>query len=160
MNGTNYTRIVPFLLVALVWIVLVSGCKTPSYPVDRIVDGDTVVLLIDGEKTKVRLIGVDTPETVHTSNPVEYYGPEASQFTKELLTGRLVWLEYETEREDRFGRTLAYLYRVPDSLFVNLEIIRLGYGRAYTKYPFRYKERFVTAEQAARDAQLGLWRPQ
>ncbi|MDP8227855.1 MAG: thermonuclease family protein [Candidatus Electryoneaceae bacterium] len=168
MNGANYTlcfvpqyiNILRNALVLFVWIVVVSGCKTSSYPVDRIVDGDTVVLLIDGKKTKVRLIGVDTPETVHPRRPVEYYGPEASQFMKDLLTGRSVWLEYETKRTDRYGRTLAYLYLVPDSLFVNLEIIRLGYGRTYTKYSFRYKDRFITAERTAQDAQLGLWRPQ
>lgn len=129
------------------------------YKVVRVVDGDTVVILIDGKQTRVRLIGVDTPETVHPQKPVEAFGKEASQFTKNLLEGESVYLEYEAgvSRLDKYGRTLAYLYRVPDRLFINQEIIRQGYGHAYTKYPFKYLEAFRAQERAAREAKKGLW---
>ena len=92
-----------------------------AYPVSRIVDGDTVELLVDGALIKVRLIGVDTPETVHPTKPVEHYGKEASAFTRNLLRGESVFLRYGQERVDQYGRVLGYLYRAPDGLFVNDE---------------------------------------
>ena len=130
-----------------------------AYKVERIVDGDTVVLLMEGKKTKVRLIGVDTPETVHPSKPVEAYGKEASQFTRNLLEGESVYIEYESGASelDKYGRLLAYLYRAPDGLFVNLEIVRQGYGHAYTQYPFQHMELFRTYEKKATHAGKGLW---
>ena len=127
------------------------------YKVVRIVDGDTVILLIGGKETRVRLIGVDTPETVHPRKTVEYYGREASLFTKNLLQGEWVYLEYGQERLDKYGRTLAYLFRVPDRLFVNFEIVRQGYGHAYTQFPFKYMELFRHYERTARESGKGLW---
>ena len=89
------------------------------------------------------MVGVDTPETVHPQKPVEYYGREASMFLTNLLTGEEVYVKRHPENATgKYGRTLLYLYRAPDGLFVNLEIIRQGYGRAYTVYPFRYVELF------------------
>jgi micrococcal nuclease len=128
-----------------------------AYPVSRVVDGDTVVLLIDGSPVKVRLIGVDTPETVHPSKPVQHYGKEASTFTRNLLRGESVYLKYGFERTDRYGRLLAYLYRAPDGLFVNAEIIRQGYGHAYVQFPFEHSDRFVALQTRAREAGKGLW---
>jgi micrococcal nuclease len=123
------------------------------------VDGDTIVIKLDRKETKVRLIGVDTPETVHPQKRVEAYGKEASRFTENLLKGEQIYLEYEPggSRLDKYGRLLAYVYRAPDGLFVNLEIIRQGYGHAYTKYPFQYMDLFREAERRARDGQKGLW---
>jgi micrococcal nuclease len=133
-----------------------------AYKVIRAVDGDTVVLLIDGQETKVRLVGVDTPETVHPFKPVEAYGKEASRFTTNLLKGESVYLEYDQGQGklDRYGRTLAYLYRAPDGLFINLELVRQGYGFAYTKYPFQYMELFRFYERKARESEKGLWSPE
>lgn len=130
-----------------------------AYKVVRVVDGDTVIILIDGKQTRVRLIGVDTPETVHPQKAVEAYGKEASQFTRNLLEGESVYLEYEAgvSKLDKYGRTLAYVYRVPDRLFINQEIIRQGYGHAYTKYPFKHLETFRDQERAAKEAKKGLW---
>jgi micrococcal nuclease len=129
--------------------------------VSRVIDGDTIVLNIDKQEVKVRLIGVDTPETVHPQKPVEAYGKEASIFLSNLLKGEKVYLEYEkgTQETDKYGRLLAYLYRVPDKLFINLEIIRQGYGHAYTKYPFKYMELFRDCERQARESAKGLWAP-
>jgi len=95
--------------------------KEKAHKVIRAVDGDTVVLEMDGKEVKVRLIGVDTPETMHPTKQVEFYGKEASRFTANLLKGESVYVEYGKERTDKYGRTLAYLYRVPDGLFINLK---------------------------------------
>ena len=116
--------------------------KLTAYRVSRVVDGDTIVVV--GQPTKtgiptitVRLIGVDTPETVHPSKPVEHYGKEASAFLTNLLKGEKVYLRPEGEKlaKDKYGRALAYAYRAPDGLFVNAEIIRQGYGHAYMSAP-------------------------
>ncbi len=121
--------------------------------VERVVDGDTIVVRGVG---RVRLIGVDTPETVNTRQPVEFFGREASAFTKRLLEGRRVRLEYDRRRTDRYGRTLAYVH-LADGTFANAEIIRRGFGHAYTRYPFRHLDRFRQLEREARSAGRGLW---
>ena len=131
--------------------------EAPAYKVLRVIDGDTVELQSDKGPFKVRLMGVDTPETVHPSKPVEPYGKEASRFLKNLLRGESVYLEYSQSREDKYGRTLAYLYRAPGGLFVNAEIVRQGYGHAYTQYPFKYQELFGKYETRAEEAEKGLW---
>jgi micrococcal nuclease len=149
--------------VLLTFLVLIGSIHAgefdslTAYPVSRIVDGDTVVLLIDDSPVKVRLIGVDTPETVHPSKPVQHYGKEASTFTRNLLRGESVYLKYGSERTDRYGRLLAYLYRAPDGLFVNAEIVRQGYGHAYVQFPFEHMNRFVALQAHAREAGKGLW---
>ena len=123
--------------------------------VERVVDGDTIVVRGVG---RVRLIGVDTPETVHPSRPVEFFGREASAFAKRLLQGQRVRLEYDREPTDRYGRTLAYVH-LADGTFVNAEIILRGYGHAYTRFPFRHLERFRQLEREARAAGRGLLGP-
>lgn len=130
-----------------------------TYRVVRVVDGDTVILSMDGEDVRVRLIGVDTPETVHPRKPVEWFGKEASAYTKRLLEGRRVFVELEPgpTHNDIYGRLLAYLYRVPDDLFINLDLVQQGYGHAYTKYPFSRMEEFRKAERQARRKRRGLW---
>jgi micrococcal nuclease len=135
--------------------------KMAPWPVTRIVDGDTIVASLDGKDTTIRLIGVDAPETVHPSKPVEVYGKEASRFTTNLLRGEQVYLLADEQQgdKDRYGRALRYVYRAPDGLFVNAEIIRQGYGHAYTVYPFKYMEEFRQLEDFARRAQKGLWVP-
>jgi micrococcal nuclease len=130
-----------------------GGKPSALFEVQRVVDGDTVVLERIG---RVRLIGVDTPESVDPRRPVERFGREASEFLKRLAGGRRVRLEYDQTRKDRYDRTLAYLF-LEDGTFVNEEIIRRGFGFAYTRYPFRYLERFRRAEREARRARVGLW---
>ena len=127
------------------------------YQVLQVVDGDTVKIDYKGKSTTVRLIGVDTPETVHPNKPVEAYGKEASNFTKNLLLGESVYLRFDAERTDKYGRMLAYLYRAPDGLFVNLEIVRQGYGHAYTVFPFKHMELFRHYGAKAREAGKGLY---
>ncbi len=130
--------------------------------VERIVDGDTIVVSLDAgtgldSKEKVRLIGVDTPETVDPRRPVERFGAEASRFAEERLAGRNVMLAFGPELRDRYGRLLAYVFLEDGSCF-NLAIVAEGYGFAYTKYPFAFMDEFRAVEREARAAKRGLWR--
>ena len=135
--------------------------KLTAYPVVRIVDGDTIVVSDKGKDVKVGLVGVDTPEAVHVTKPVEHYGKEASRFTTNLLKGEKVYLVGEPlpRTLDRYGRLLVYVYRAPEGLFVNAEIIRQGYGHAYTQIPSKYMKEFKQLEQFAWKAEKGLWAP-
>ncbi len=121
--------------------------------VSRVIDGDTLVL-DTGEK--VRLIGIDTPETIHPELPVQRFGEEARDFLKKQVEGRSCVLELEEENQrDKYGRLLAYVF-VADRL-VNAELIRRGYAYAYTRFPFSRLEEFVELERQAAQAQYGLW---
>jgi micrococcal nuclease len=154
--------LIALLALAAVWLAR-DGARWITEPpdgqrrrVERVVDGDTLVL--DGGE-RVRLIGVDTPETVHPERPVERFGKEASEFTRRMAEGRAVRLEFDSAgagRTDRYGRTLAYVY-LEDGTFLNAEIIRQGYGFAYTRFPFRYLEEFRRLEHEARADRRGLW---
>jgi endonuclease YncB( thermonuclease family) len=121
--------------------------------VKRVIDGDTIELST-GEK--VRLIGVDTPETKDPRKPVQYFGKEATAFTQWLAEGKPVRLEYDQQRYDKYGRILAYVY-LEDGRLVNAEIIKQRYGFAYTRFPFTYLEEFRQFEREAREAKRGLW---
>ncbi|MCX7786992.1 MAG: thermonuclease family protein [Spirochaetes bacterium] len=125
--------------------------------VTRVVDGDTIEVALEGKAYKVRLIGVDTPETVAPGRAVERFGKEASQFTRSKLEKKTVYLAFDWELNDRYGRLLAYVY-LPDRTCFNAELIRLGYGHAYTKYPFQFLEEFRKLEAEARQAKRGLWK--
>lgn len=124
----------------------------------RVVDGDTLVL---SPMEKVRLIGVDTPETKHRKKTVECFGREASKFTKEMVEGKKVRLAFDEAnrargRKDKYGRTLAYVFLKNDTM-LNAEIIRQGYGHAYTRFPFRHLVEFRSLERQARETGVGLW---
>jgi micrococcal nuclease len=125
----------------------------------RVVDGDTVQVDIDGRREKLRLIGIDTPETVKPDTPVQCYGPEASAFTKQLLPeGTAVRIERDVEARDDYGRLLGYVYRADDGMFVNLEIVAQGYAVLLTFPPnVAHVDEFVAAARAAERANLGLW---
>jgi len=124
----------------------------------RIVDGDTIIL---DSKEKVRLIGVDTPETVHPSKAVQCFGSEAKTFLRSMLEGKTIRLSLDPRyakqnHKDKYGRTLGYVY-LDDGRLLNVEIIRLGYGRAYTRFPFQYAAQFVDVEKTAQRNGAGLW---
>ena len=125
----------------------------------RVVDGDTVVVNVNGTEEKVRLIGIDTPETVDPRKPVQCFGREASNHTKELLPpGTPVTLVADVEPRDRYRRMLSYIYRSSDNLFVNLALVNDGYARVYTYPPnVAHVDEFRAAERSARDAKRGLW---
>lgn len=131
------------------------------YSVVEVVDGDTVKLNINGKQETLRLIGLDTPETLDPRKPVQCFGKEASNKAKELLNGKKVRLEKDsTQGElDKYGRTLAYIYR-EDGLFYNEFMIKAGYAHEYTyNTPYKYQAQFKADEKYARENQLGLWSP-
>jgi len=140
-----------------------SGILSELYDVVRVVDGDTIIVSIDGKEVKVRLIGVDTPESVHTDdskNTAE--GKEASEWTSDLLTGAKVYLEYDVDTEDDYGRTLAYVY-IDDIdgggvIMVNRLLLENGLAQIMTIQPnSKYATEFYELQVAAREAKKGFW---
>lgn len=124
--------------------------------ISRVIDGDTVVV---AGGTSVRLIGIDTPETKDPRKPVQCFGQEASAHAESLIpAGTPIRLVYDVERTDRYDRTLAYVYRASDGLFVNAALVRDGYAQVATYPPnVAHTDTFVELQQQARDAGRGLW---
>jgi micrococcal nuclease len=169
----------PFVLLGLglvvaatAWLVVASPRRGPqprllpapttveaNATVTRVVDGDTVVITIGATTESVRLIGVDTPETVDERKPVQCYGPEASARTAALLPpGTPVRLERDAEARDQYGRLLAYVVRASDGLFINVALVRDGYGTVLVIEPNdAYVAQLRDAEATARAAGAGLW---
>jgi len=133
-----------------------SGPRERSAVLAEVSDGDTYVLR-DG--TRVRLIGIDTPETQHPDFGDECYGHAATRFAKRLLQpGDRVRLVLDVETRDRYDRLLAYVYRASDNLFVNAEIVRRGYAYVSTIPPnVAHAEQFRRLAAKARHAGAGLW---
>ena len=110
---------------------LIHYIKPVSATCIRAVDGDTIIVNIAGVKERVRLIGVDTPETKHPRKPVQHFGKEAYNFTWRMAEGKKVRLEFDQNQRDKYKRLLAYVY-LEDGTFLNAEIVKQGYGHAYT----------------------------
>ena len=136
-----------------------TGALTANATVIYVSDGDTIGVEIDGVEERVRLIGIDTPETKKPDTPVECFGPEATTFTKSLLpTGTSLHVRRDVEARDVYGRLLAYVYRSDDGLFVNLEIIGQGYALPLTIPPnVAHADEFVVAARNAEATNVGLW---
>jgi len=145
-------------------VIVAALLKPPALPPEvecvRVVDGDTIVVEEDGRRVSVRLLGVDTPEVVHPTKGVEPYGPEASAFTKKLLTGKPVRLVEDTVSApyDRFRRRLAWVF-LADGTCVNEELVRLGCGRAYTEFKVDpiLETKLQLLEADAKANRRGLW---
>jgi len=139
-----------------------ASTGTALYRVTRVVDGDTIEIEKDGKHTKIRLIGIDTPEVVDPRRPVQCFGREASRKAHDLLNGRQVAIETDPSQDtyDKYGRLLAYVF-LPDGTLVNKYMIAQGYAHEYTyRFPYKYQDAFKTAERAARSAHKGLWAPE
>lgn len=158
-------RAVRLGLLAVTGALALGGCAVDPPAADtggretgrvtNVVDGDTIRI---GEE-RIRLIGVDTPETRKPGTPVQCFGKKATAFAKRLVAGRAVTLELDVERRDRYGRLLAYVRRKEDGLFLNAELVARGYAQVLTVPPnVRYAERFLELQRRARDRGLGLWR--
>jgi micrococcal nuclease len=132
---------------------------TANATVLRVVDGDTIDATVNGTEERVRLIGIDTPETKKPNTPVQCYGPEASAYTESLLpAGTPVYLERDLVARDDYGRLLSYVFRTTDGLFVNADIIAKGYARVLAIKPnLAYHVAFEQGAEAAEQANLGLW---
>jgi len=149
-----------FTLVAAAFLLgRVPGSSDPKVSstdegiVAEVIDGDTI-RLESGET--VRYIGVDTPETKHPQKGVECYGVEASARNKQLVEGKQVRLEHDISETDQYGRLLRYVY--VGNTFINLELVEQGYARAASFPPdIARQDEFSAAEQAAREAERGLW---
>lgn len=130
-----------------------------SYPlVVDVVDGDTFKVSDGTVQKTVRLIGMDTPETRDPRKPVQYYGKEASDYTKDLLLHRHVNLKKDISETDKYGRILRYAY-LGDGTFVNEQLVRQGYAHASTFPPdVKYADLFAEAERDAREHKRGLWK--
>lgn len=169
-------RLAPVSTLAVVVALLVAGCAGRSIPGDgaeagsadadagaaevvRVVDGDTIVVRLDGGEERVRLLGIDTPESVDPRSPVECFGKEAAAHTASLLpVGTPVRLVRDVEARDRYDRLLAYVYRVDDGTFVNLRLVEDGYAAVLTYPPnVAHADEFVAAASQAREAGRGLW---
>ena len=128
------------------------------YEVVRVVDGDTVILNIDGQRTRVRLIGIDTPESVaedKSRNVKE--GKIASEYTKNLLENKKVRLEFDDEKKDVYERKLGYVFL--DDEFINEKLLKEGMAKLYTKTTNqKYSERLKKAEEYARENKKGFWK--
>lgn len=145
-------------------IVIVSPTLATQeiyYVVTKIIDGDTLSIDINGIKETLRLIGINTPETVDPRKPVECFGKEASAKANELLSGKRIRIEKDPTQGDRdkYGRLLAYVYR-EDGLFFNKKMIEEGYAYEYTyNLPYKYQAEFKEEQRMAKVAKKGLWAP-
>jgi micrococcal nuclease len=129
-----------------------------TYRVVEVYDGDTIAVDMNGKIEKIRLIGVDTPETHDPRKTVQCFGIAASEQTKQALTNQNVRLEADptNTNRDRYNRLLRYVY-LPDGRLWDAELIKNGYGFAYTSFPFEKKEEFKSLENDARTNNRGLW---
>jgi micrococcal nuclease len=133
------------------------GPDAVAAPVIRTVDGDTIVVRLDGRERRVRYIGVNTPESVDPRRPVQCFGKEAAARNHELVAGKSVRLDRDVSDVDQFGRLLRYVF--VDDRFVNAELIREGYAQAAPHPPdVKYADLFRDLEREARAAGRGLWK--
>jgi micrococcal nuclease len=144
-------RFLTLLLVAAIFLLSCAPVATESQvKVVRVIDGDTIEI---AGGAHVRYIGMDTPETYPK---VEFYGPEAKAKNIELVEGKLVTLEKDVSDTDKYGRLLRYVY--VDGVFVNGELVRLGYAEAVSYPPdTRYQWQLEQLEKEAKAAKLGIW---
>jgi endonuclease YncB( thermonuclease family) len=137
-----------------------SNEASTSAQVTKVVDGDTIDVEIDGQKAKVRYIGVDTPETVDPRKPVQCFGADAKKKNQELVEGKTVYLSKDVSETDRYGRLLRFVYVTngDTTIFVNEALVKDGYAHVLTVPPDVSKaEYFKSLEEEARTKNLGLW---
>lgn len=128
-------------------------------PVERIIDGDTIVVNIGGKNETVRLIGIDTPEIAHGKTKTECFGQEAKRKSQEVLTGKMVRLQDDKSQSnrDKYNRLLRYIF-LEDGTLVNKLLIEQGFAFEYTyDLPYQYQKEFKEAQVAAREGEKGLW---
>lgn len=145
------------LLTTLAASALVALSALPSHAltltgkVIKVADGDTITIMANNQKERIRMVGIDTPEK---KQPV--WGQRAKDFTQQLVMGKNVRVETDVEERDRYGRVLGYVY--VGKTFVNLELVRQGYAMLYTSPPnVAHTDEFVAAQRAAREAGRNIW---
>lgn len=151
----------PKKLIFIILVLLAAWLGKPameeSYVVTRVVDGDTVILNIGGQEERVRLIGIDTPESVHPDQEKNVeYGKIASDFTRSSLEGKKVKMELDVQERDQYGRILAYLYL--DGQMFNKILLEEGHAKVSTYPPnVKYVDDFTALQQKAREEKKGVW---
>lgn len=154
------------LLFLFTYALLLSSCSNDSAStspnsatVKEVVDGDTIDIAIGGKTERVRLIGINTPETKHPTKGVECFGPEASAYTKQLLPkGTALRVERDVEARDKYGRLLLYVYIANSNVFVNLDLVTNGYARPMVFEPnTAHKADFAQSATQAELRNVGLW---
>jgi len=158
MTVTQKRILTTLLIIALSALVFARQKQTGLYQVTEVYDGDTIAVNMNGATEKIRLIGVDTPETKDPRKPVQCYGPEASAYSHSILEHakvRLVADPLSTNR-DRYNRLLRYVY-LQDGSFYNKKLLQSGFARAYIGFPFSKSNDFIVAEKTAKDNSTGLW---
>jgi micrococcal nuclease len=148
-------------LIGIITATLLGASPAPprslTGPVVTVVDGDTIEVELDGQRVRVRYIGVNTPETKHPTKGREPCGKEAAAANRRLVEGQTVRLELDVRHWDRYQRLLAYVY-VGDTM-VNAELVRQGYAQAATYVPnVKYQDVFLTLQREAREAGVGCWK--
>ncbi len=134
---------------------------TGPFSVSHVVDGDTVTIMKEGKGVTLRLIGINTPETVDPRRSVECFGKEASDKMKSLLNGKQIYIEADASQDtyDKYQRLLAYIF-LQDGTNINLKMVAEGFAYEYTyDTPYKYQKEFKAAEANARTNNLGLWSP-
>jgi micrococcal nuclease len=165
MNDRDFYawRLLALTLLLAAALAAAAGCSLAQKPetaaalVERVVDGDTIHVVVNGQKETVRMLLVDTPETKHPDKPVEPFGPEASEFAKERLEGRTVRLEFDGPKRDKYDRLLAYVW-IDDVLFNEL-LVENGLARLAYVYdpPYRHYNAIAAAENRAMKEKKGIW---
>jgi micrococcal nuclease len=134
--------------------------QPPLFPVLKVIDGDTIVVNVRGNKETVRLLGIDTPESVDPRKPIQCFSHEATEKMKELVSGETVMLIDDPTQgnRDKYHRLLRYIY-LPDAkhTFINGEMIKQGYAVSYRHYRTLQYDKFNRLEDHARENGLGLW---
>ncbi len=158
-----------FIVIFLFWVsnlqpkpvvqTEIAGIEGEKAFVTKVIDGDTIEI---ESGISVRLVGIDTPETVDPRRPVGCFGKEASNETKSLLTNKVVILQKDISDIDKYSRLLRYVYLPLENgqmLFVNDYLVREGYAKVYTYSPdVKFNEQFLEAEREARSNLRGLWK--
>ena len=152
----------------LAFLAILAGCGTGAgeqqkgegrnwVRVARVIDGDTFEIINKGKSERVRLIGVDTPETVKPNSKVQPFGPEASSFTKKMIEGKMVRLEFDVQERDKYGRLLAYVY-LEDGTLLNSRLLEEGLATIMTVPPnVRMANTFLGIQKKTQKQKKGIW---
>ncbi len=158
-------RLFIFLLFSIS-LLGIASCRSGQYQqatqyiyVTKVIDGDTFWGNDAGlDEVRVRLLGIDAPESRKSEHKeIGYYGKESEEYLKSLLTGKKVRLEYDVDKYDQYGRTLAYVF-LDDGTFINAELIKRGFARVMTFPPnVKYADEFISLQRKARRSKAGMW---
>lgn len=130
-----------------------------KYLITEVVDGDTYKIHYEGKEQKIRLIGVDTPESVHPDKTKNTnYGKQASDYVKQLIENQYISLEFDVSKTDKYGRLLAYVY-LENGQMLNEKLVKEGYAQVATYPPnVKYVDNFKILQEEARKNKVGFWK--